>query len=419
MRKIVYIFILFLIGNVGLHAQDFDKKARKARLALVKKETSQAKIYIKAGNNLDKAETSMRSLLADTANMRNLTIHQLLIESLRKQYEQGNERLFLKQKQDTAQVFNTLRRLFIATNQADSIDALPDQNGKVSPRMRTFNANYLVRYNDNVYNGIIYFVNKQKWTDAISMAELYLTFYQWPLFSQSSLKVNEERQRHAAYLQLHSGYHSDNIPAALRHKDKALRYGPRRERTLQYLASIAESNHNEQDYEHYIEIGADSFPTSAYFYPRLVHHYSNHNRIEKALRVVSRVLQHEPDNGVALAAKQTILLNLSRYDECIAVGDSIISRLDSLDFSDNESSIAEVYYNCGIAYYNQTIDLEKTIPNIKKLNAAINELYNKCRPYMEEFRRRAPDEKKRWKPVLYNIYLNLNLGKEFTEIETL
>lgn len=417
MRKIVYILLLAI--SLTSFAGETDKKVEKARRVLVKKETTQAKTYIKSGNNLDKAEASMRKLLADTANMRNLTIHQLLIESLRKQYEQGNERLFLRQKQDTAQVFYTLRRLFLATNQADSIDILPDVNGKVSPRMRSFNANYLVRYNDNVYNGIIYFVNKQKWIDAISMAELYLSFAQWPLFSQSSLNVNEERQRHAAYLLLHSGYHSDNIPAALRHKDKALRYGPRRERTLQYLASIAEMNHNEQDYEYYIEIGADSFPTSSYFYPRLVHHYTNHNRAEKALKVVSRVLQHEPDNGVALAAKQTILLNLSRYDECISLGDSIVSRLDSLDFSDSESAIAEIYYNCGIAYYNQTIGLDETIPNIKMRTAAINELYKKCRPYMEEFRRRAPEEKKRWKPVLYNIYLNLNLGKEFTEIETL
>ncbi len=38
---------------------------------------------------------------------------------------------------------------------------------------------------------------------------------------------------------------------------------------------------------------------------------------------------------------------------------------------------------------------------------------------MERYRVLAPKEKDKWAPVLYRIYLNLNLGKQFDEIDHL
>ena len=38
---------------------------------------------------------------------------------------------------------------------------------------------------------------------------------------------------------------------------------------------------------------------------------------------------------------------------------------------------------------------------------------------MEDYRRLAADEKQRWAPALYRIYLNLNMGKQFEEIDQL
>jgi hypothetical protein len=38
---------------------------------------------------------------------------------------------------------------------------------------------------------------------------------------------------------------------------------------------------------------------------------------------------------------------------------------------------------------------------------------------MEKYRELAPDESQRWAPALYRIYLNLNKGKQFEEIDRL
>ena len=38
---------------------------------------------------------------------------------------------------------------------------------------------------------------------------------------------------------------------------------------------------------------------------------------------------------------------------------------------------------------------------------------------MEKYRQLAPDKKDRWAAALYNVYYNLNMGKEFEEIDKL
>ena len=106
---------------------------------------------------------------------------------------------------------------------------------------------------------------------------------------------------------------------------------------------------------------------------------------------------------------QTLLLNLTRYEECINEGMVLLSQNDS---------IAEVYYNIALAYYNKALEKESnTMLSSAERTKKANALYRKCRPYMEKYRALAPDQKDKWRPVLYTIYLNLNLGKEFSEIE--
>ena len=83
---------VLLLAPLGLQAQ--------------KKEISAAKDLVKAGKDLAKAESSMRKLLTDSANRNNKKIWNILFDAVKKQYEQGNEKLYLKQAYDTAQLFN-------------------------------------------------------------------------------------------------------------------------------------------------------------------------------------------------------------------------------------------------------------------------------------------------------------------------
>ncbi|MBR6945342.1 MAG: hypothetical protein IKH64_05275, partial [Prevotella sp.] len=57
--------------------------------------------------------------------------------------------------------------------------------------------------------------------------------------------------------------------------------------------------------------------------------------------------------------------------------------------------------------------------NTRKQREAIVDKYRKAKPYIEKYRELAPDKKDRWAAALYNVYYNLNMGKEFEEIDKL
>ena len=47
------------------------------------------------------------------------------------------------------------------------------------------------------------------------------------------------------------------------------------------------------------------------------------------------------------------------------------------------------------------------------------ELYRNSLKYMQTYRKLAPTRKDLWAMPLYTIYLNLNMGKEFVEMDAI
>lgn len=425
MKKIVLIMLLMFAGigygwcGVALDDHNTQKtqnseelrKREKARRANVKKLLEQAHQNIKKGNNLEKTEQQMRDLLKDTLNRSNLDIRLAMYDAIRKQYDLGNEKLFLKQKYDTASLFNIAQRMFLELNTLDSIDAMPDKEGRVRMKYRKNHASMLKPYHHNLYGGGIYYLNHQKYKEAVSCMDTYLSAFDWPLFSTDRLPVDSTTIHHAAYVSLLAGYLQQDIASALKYEDSALKFEPRKENTLQYLAELHLMNGDTLKYEQYLCQGVDNYPRSQFFFPHLIDFYCNNGLSERAMKVTENVLKTDSLNVLFLRARQMIFLNKGRYDDCIAIGEKIIAIDDSL---------ADVNYNVGLAYYNKALEINRQAGmKAKERSRKMNDLYAKCRPYMEKYRALMPEEKDRWRPILYAVYLNLNLGKEFGEIQQL
>ena len=94
-----------------------------------KKQINQARDILKEAKEPQKAEELMRGLLADSTYRPNLRLWSLLVNSMVMQYEQANEKLYLKQELDTAAFFRTAKSLFIDMQGMDSLDARPDKKG--------------------------------------------------------------------------------------------------------------------------------------------------------------------------------------------------------------------------------------------------------------------------------------------------
>ena len=102
-----------------------------------KKQLQAVRDQIKSGKELTKAENTLRGLLVDSASKKNNKIWLLLCDALTKQYEQGNEKLYLKQKYDTAALFTVTRKLYDVMSRFDSLDAQPDAKGRVRAKYKS------------------------------------------------------------------------------------------------------------------------------------------------------------------------------------------------------------------------------------------------------------------------------------------
>lgn len=418
MKKIVLIMLLMFAGmeygwcnclmaDTNPH-ETHNRKAEKERIIKVRKALDQARVNIKKGSNLENTEKQMRELLKDSANQRIMPLRLTLCEAIAKQYESGNEKLFLKEKYDTAALFNIAQRMFLAYNELDSMDAKPDNKGVVTLKYRRSNAAMLARYHKNLYSGGIFYLNHQKYKEAWSIIDTYLSAYEWPLFSSDKIKKDSLMMSHAAYISLISGYLCSDFQKALKYEDMVLSYTPKHESILECLSEIYYEKEDLEQYEKYLRLGLESYPKSTYFFSYLIEYYNNYGMSQKAMSLVDEMTAKDSTNILFMKVKQVLLLNKGRYDECISLGNSIIALDDS---------IPDVYYNVALAIYNQSLVLEEDASlKTREKKKQMNEMYRKCLPYIEKYRAMKPEEKDKWMPILYTIYLNLNMGKEFDEI---
>lgn len=373
-----------------------------------KKEISVAKDQVKAGSNLAQAQASMEKLLKDSVNHRNKKIWNLLYESVRKQYEQGNEKLYLKQSYDTATLFNLTKKLFVVAQGMDSIEVLPDSKGHVKIEFRKSHSEYLSQIRPNLYSGGLWFIRKQKYKDAYQMLDQYLHCASIPLFASNAYRQNDPKMPVAAYWAVFCGYKMKDAKATLHHSYEALKDTAHYDYMLQYLAETYKLEKDTVRYLNSLKEGFEHSPKFPFFFPRLVEFYAGQNQLDSAMNVIDKALAMDADNKTYLFAKSTILLNQGKNKECIDVCDKLLAMKDSLP---------DIYYNAGLAYFNMAVTLDKNTQISRKKHDEINDYYKKAMPYLEQYRKMQPDEVAKWSLPLYTVYLNLNKGKEFDEID--
>ena len=387
------------------HLFVFPCEAQTKKANTVRQDLSQARTILKSGRGGDQAERLMTDLLKDSVNREDKRIYAVWYDAVLMQYLAVNEKLYMKQRQDTAQFLELTRRLFNVAMTLDSLDMRPDKKGRVAPEYRRDHARQLSTYRPNLFAAVTYFVRKGDYAKAYDYGETYIGTARQPLFSDLRLDSTDSRMPEVAYWTTYSGYRQQDAVRTLRYRKLALRDTSKTEFTLQYMAEARRLLKDDSLYMETLRMGFSHNPTNTYFFPRLMDYYTAHGDNEAALDVVDRALEADGSSTLYLFAKSTVLFNMGRYDECIALSDSLISMNDSLP---------DPYYNAGTAYLNKALKLHPL-----RQKKQLRQVYQKARPYMERYRQLAPDQQRKWGPVLYRIYLNLNMGRQFDEIDQL
>lgn len=375
-----------------------------------KKEISLAKDNIKKGTNLEQAESSMANLLKDSANRNNEKIWLTLYEAQKKQYEQGNEKLYLKQDYDTAKLFLSVKKMFQTLEGLDSVDAQTDKKGRVKLVYRKKHAAMLDVHRRNLYNGGAYFVNKQNFKEAYNFFDMYLNCSIQPLFTGYKYDETDKNMPSAAYWAVYCGYKLQDPKATLHYAYWALKDTVHYQYMLQYLAETYKMEKDTKRYVSVLEEGFKKYPRFPFFFPRLIEYYTKNEQYDAALSLCDKALQVNDSSNLFKFTKSSVLLSLKRYKECIDLCDSVIAK---------DSTILGAYLNAGLSYFNQAVEADKALKQTDKQKKEIIQLYKKALPYLEKYRKMVPDEKSLWGLPLYTIYLNLNMGKEFDEIDKL
>lgn len=375
-----------------------------------KKEIASAKTNIKNGSNLEAVENSMLKLLGDTANLYNDNVWNLLFASLKKQYDQGNEKLYLKQKYDTTSLFQITKKLFDTMEHCDSVYALNPKKSLAGLSFRSKNASFLNRYRSNLFSGGTFYVRKQNFKDALQMFSTYIDCARQPMFSKYDYLANDTLLPEASYWALYSAYKLDDKQAILHYAELAKNDKEHYPYTLQYLAETYMATGDTTAYLNTLKTGYETYPEFKFFFPRLVDYYSDHGKYDTAMDIVEKALERDSLDVIYRFAKSSLMLNQKQFDKCIEICDQLISESDTL---------AEPYMNAGLAYYNQAVEVEKRTPLTRNDRNLRQTLYKKAMPYLQRFQELAPQQKNVWAPPLYNIYFNLNMGREFDEMNRL
>lgn len=394
-RRIIYILILLLVC-----CSAFSQK----------REISAARDWVKKGNNLDKAEQSMMHLLEDSTNRNNKKIWDILFESLRKQYEQGNEKLYLKQRYDTVSLFNIASRMFDVMQTYDSIDVLPDKKGRIRPEYRKSNSELLNTLRPNLYNGGLFLIRKQKYAEAYKMLDQYIGTVEHPLFRAYHYATKDKSLPVVSYWAMYCGYKLKDTAKVMKHSSLALQDKLHHESAMQYLSDTYLLMGDTTQYVKTLKDGFELYPSTPFFYSHLVDHYSQQREWDKALALTDEALASDSTKLVYHVTKSSLLLNLGKYKESFLISDSLLHVNDSLP---------EAYLNAGLAKYNEGVTLEKSVNQTAKRKKTVLNYYREALPYLETYRKMREDRIDTWGLPLYTIYLNLNMGKKFDEIDKL
>lgn len=415
MRKIVLVIFGMLLMTAHA-ANDDAKKAKQLRNDIVaakealKNATNMEKNDNAAKNKLaalEKSENTMRNYLSMSEYSDRKDIHLLLIDLVRKQYEVGNEKMYLKQNVDTAWYVKTGRRMFLAIEAFDSIDAKVDAKGASDPSYRKKHSEFLMPYRINIMKGGIYFVSHKDWQEAWQCFDLYLDSRRWPLFQNTD--NDKHRGRHVAYMALSAAYEMSDLEKARKYSSEALSDTAHKEKALMKLTNLASAKGDSSLYLSYLSEGFKAYPLSDFFFPRLIDFYTNKGEFENSERYVDEALKIAPKNQLFLLAKHSVLMSLEKYDDALRYAYLLLQNNDTLPV---------LNYDVGYIYYVRAQKSLKQMgqPYRKRMEDAKN-YYKQLLPYMERYRRQMPEDRQRWYPILYDAYLNLNMGKEFNALE--
>lgn len=403
-----YLIILALF-TFSLSVGSADKKDKKEQPVKLRTLFKTAKLALKNSNNHDAAEQGLLAALPreDVDNKDRARI--FYTAALLQQNLNGvhNRSAYLKQKYDTVAFFATTLRMYQHLMNCDSVDMIPNAKGVVKRKYQSDVASLMKKHRKNLLNGGIFQMKKKAYPVAFDYMDAYL---------KTNRNPKDTIIPRVSYWATICAYNAKNPVNTRRYIDAAIAWADSAQKPVlqEYKARTYVWQNDEKNWLNELNTGVKLYPEHDYFFLNLLDWYNTHHQYEQGLALADSLLDVHHEKPLFWYAKSLLSLGKEDYQHCIQFSDSCIIR---------DKNYADAYYNKGLSFCNLALIAQQDAcndlkdPKCIEDRRVIQSLYQSARPCMEKVRQLQPENSARWASPLYRIYLNLNMGKEFDEID--
>ena len=376
------------------------------------KELKALRAFVKA-KNTSEAMKEVARLESDSICQFMPKLYELALKTQILINDVENEKAYLKKACDTAKLFESTRQIFHYAHKADSAERrLMEMQGKpyaVDKRK----VKLLQRYHKNLVAATRYFYTRKNYKEAQRQFEMLLSLTNSPLCGVTPVDTLSEDYATEVYMFTYSAFKNEDYASVERYKNLLFNHPRYYPTTLEMFARSANASGQGDKFEDYLRLGAEEFPQQDYFFDELATLYVADERYSQAVTLADQLLKADSTSLKAMYLKAHALYMLGEEASCIEVSKKLVE-------ADAKNYYVEANYYAGQFIMNrlQTIYLPTRIGS-KQFEWAKNEMKNICdeaRPYLERYRQFCPSQHEKWAPLLYRVYLELNMGPEFEEI---
>ncbi len=404
MKRIVFLFLVLL--SVPVVA---DNIVRQAKDAL---KTTQKRAQLE---NLSK-QLLTEALKPETRHKKRIECYLLAAECNKAINAAENEKLYLKKPYDTVVFFSSIRDFFLLVEKADSVTAEPNEKGRVNLSSRRHYRDMLMPYRSNLLTGGNWHYQHGQTRTAYDYFDTYIDAASHPIFAPDSFLVKEPQLPMTAYLAVFSAQKEGLVDGVIKHAPLAMLAGQRSDLVQEYYTRAWESKGDTAQWLTALKDGITHHANNLFFFTHLLNYYTNTAQWDKGLALSDSMAVAADTVPLFWYAKSLMLLRLNRDREALDACDACIKLAPDH---------ADALYNKGIALlniakaYSSKACTDIKNPQYLRDQQILNSIYLLAKQPMERVRKLQPDQIVRWAPSLYRIYLHLNMGKEFDEMDHL
>ncbi len=408
-KSFVILLLSACLATPFLAANKKDKAQKPVKMSTLYKAASTA---IKNASGQDGARTNLTNALSrtDLKDKDRAEIYYTAARLYESTNSVENRKAYLKQQYDTALFFNSLLNMYEQLRLCDSTDAVPNAQERVRLRYAKKTRELRQKHIRNILNGGKFFLHKGNYAAAYGFMDAYYTY---------APNRRDTLLPKLAYQAALCGYLTSQPTHTLKYIDKAIETATRGDKPIlqEYKVRTYERLNNDSARVRELLTGVSHYPEYDYFFVNLVDYFDSHHMTKEGCALADSLIRVVSDKkAIYWYTKCKMKLLENDYEACIQYADSTLLR---------DPSFADAHYNKGISYLNMAVIRQESAcsdikdPRFAQDRQAIRQLYASAMPCMQKVRELQPDKVDRWAPPLYRIYLFLNKGKEFDEIDKL